>query len=111
MILVDMVGIVALVGLDLRLDHPGIDQRALAEAFIDARPARVAAEVNDGVEHPRAVRGTALVSRDLGHGLYDLCIERGTDVDRLGEKRTSLRISHAVIVIQAVKGRNTEMLD
>ena len=76
MIETEVVGIVALIAFDFGLHHASIDDGILAEAFPDASPSRITAEVNYGIIYPRAVSGTAFVSGDFSTCAGQLCIER-----------------------------------
>ena len=98
-VLADMVRVIALIGFDLLGHHPGVHNRTLAETLVDARPARVAAEVHDGIEHPGAVSGTALISRHLSHVADQRHIEGCTYVDGLGENGSPLRVRSSVVVV------------
>ena len=109
MILVDMVGIVALITLDFCFHHTAVHDGILAEALPHAGPAGITAQVHHGVVHPRTVARTTLVCRYLCTCTCQFRVERCTDVDRLGEQRTTGRIGHAVVVVQSVDIGNAEV--
>ena len=102
MILVDMVGVVALIALNLCYHHLRVDNGILAKALVDTRPAWVAAQVDDGVVHPWAVGCTALVGSNLGADASQFGIKRCSQIDGLGEQRSALNVGHTVVVVQTV---------
>ena len=66
-VLAQVVGIGSLIAQDLFLNHAGVYDGILAETLPYAWPARVAAQVQDGVEYPRTVGGAALICSHLTH--------------------------------------------
>ena len=110
MILVDMVGIIALITLDFGFHHPCIDNSVLTEALPDTRPTRITTQVDHGIIHPRTVSCTTLVSGDFSTCLGQFCIECRTDIDRLREKRSTLCIGHTVVMVKTVDIGNTKVL-
>ena len=105
-----MVGIIALITLDFSFHHPSIDNNVLAEALPDTRPTRITTQVNHGIIHPRTVSCTTLISSDFSTCLGQFCIECRTDIDRLREKRPTLCIGHAVVMVKTVDIGNTKVL-
>ena len=105
-----VVGVVSLIAVNLGLRHAGVDNGILAEALPDAAPSRVAAEVEHGVVDPRTVAGAALIGCGLGHGLSQRGVERGSQVDGLGEEGSCLRVGDAVVVVKAVDVGNAHAL-
>ena len=110
MVATQVVGIVALIALDFGFHHASVHNSILAEALVDARPARVTAEVYHGVINPRAVGSTAFVSRNLCTRAGELGVKRCCEVDGLREQRARLRIGHTVIMVEAVDVRNADIL-
>ena len=106
----EVVGVVALIAFDFGFHHARINYGVLAEAFPNASPARITAEVNHGIVYPRAVSGTAFVGSDFSTGACQFSIERCGYVDGLREQRASLCIGDAVVVVQTVDVGDTDML-
>ena len=109
MILIDVVGIITLIALDLGFHHPRIENGIFAEALIDSGPAGITTEVNNGVIYPRTVTGTTLIGGDLSTCPGNLRIERGTDIDRLREECSTLYIGHAVVMVKTVDVRDADI--
>ena len=105
-----VVGVVALIAANLGFHHAGIDDGILAEALVDARPARVAAKVYHGIVHPRAVSSAAFVSRNLCPGARQLGVERCSKVDGLRKERTRLSVGDAVVVVETVDIGDADVL-
>ena len=97
-----MVVVLSLITLDLCHHHLCIEDGILAEALIDTGPAGIAAQVYDGVIHPRTVGCTTLVSRNLCTTEGQIGIEGGTEVDRLREEGTALGVGDTVVVVESV---------
>ena len=110
MIATQVIGIVALIALDLGFHHASVHNGIFAEALVDAWPARVAAEVDHGVINPRAVSCAAFVSRNLCPGAGELGVKRCCEVDGLREERARLRVGHTVIMVEAIDVRNADIL-
>ena len=104
-----VVGIVALIAFDFGLHHARVDDGILAETLPDAAPSRITPQVNHGIIHPRAVSGAALVGRDFSTRAGQFRIERGGNVNRLGEERAALRVGHAVVMVQSVDVGDTDI--
>ena len=107
---VDVIRVVPLIALYLSHHHLCVHDGILAKALPDTRPAGIAAKVNHGVIHPRAVGSAALIGSDLSTRLGQFRIERCCQVDRLGEEYSALCISHTMILVEAIDVRNTEIL-
>ena len=105
-----MVGVVALITLDFGYHHLRIDDGIFTETLPDTGPTRITAQIHHGIIHPRTIGCTALVSRNLRTSTRQFCIERRTEVNRLGEERSTYSISHAVVVVQSVDIGNAEIL-
>ena len=110
MVATQVIGIVALIALDLGFHHASVHNGILTEAFIDAWPARVATEVDHGVINPRTVGGAAFVSRNLCTRAGELGVKRCSEVDGLREERARLRVGHTVVMVEAVDVRNADIL-
>ena len=110
MIATQVVGIVALIALDLGFHHASIHNGILAEALVDARPARVTTEVDHGVINPRTVGSTAFVSSNLCTRAGEFGVKRCCEVDGLREERACLRVGHTVVMVEAVDVRNADIL-
>ena len=108
--LVDVVGIISLITLNLCLYHTGIDNGILAETLPYAGPAGVAAEVDNRVVYPRTVGCPTLIGCNLSTCTSQFGIKGGSDIDGLWEKCTALRISDTVIMVQAVNIGNAKIL-
>ena len=72
---VDMIIVLALVAFDFSHYHLSVQDGILAKTLIDARPAGITAQVNDGVIYPRTVGGTAFVGSNLCTPESQFCIE------------------------------------
>ena len=110
MVLVDMVGIITLITLDLGFHHTCIDNGILAETLPDTGPTGITTQVNHGVVHPRTVTCTTLICCNLSTCSGKLCIERSTDIDRLREKGSVLDIGHTMVMIKTIDIWDAEVL-
>ena len=80
----DVIGVAALDGDRLDAGHLGLQVRIFAETLPDTGPARIAAQVHDGREHPRALCGPGLIGHGPAHRKGIVAVEGGTEVDLLG---------------------------
>ena len=106
---VDVVGVLALVSLNLCHHHLRVHHGVLAEALPNTRPSGVAPQVHHRVVHPGAVRGSALVGRNLGPPSYQFGIERRRHVDGLRKERPPHGVRHAMVVVQSVDVGNAQV--
>ena len=104
----DVIGVAALDGDRLDAGHLGLQVRIFAETLPDTGPARIAAQVHDGREHPRALCGPGLIGHGPAHREGIVAVEGGTEVDLLGIERTLDQIRGAVDHVQAIDARDTQ---
>ena len=109
-ILVDMIVVITLITSDLCHHHLSVYNGILTETLIHTRPARIATQIHHRVKHPGTVGCTTLISRNLRTSTSQFWIKRSTEVDRLREKGSTLRISHTVVVIQTIDIRDAQIL-
>ena len=107
---VDMVVVVALIALDLCCHHLTVDDGILAEALVDTRPTGIAAQVHNGVIHPRTVGCATFIGRNLSTPEGQVCIKRSTEVDGLREERASCCISHTMVMVETIDIGNAQIL-
>ena len=105
-----VVVVLSLITLDLCHHHLCIEDGILAEALIDTGPAGIAAQVYDGVIHPRTVGCTTLVSRNLCTTEGQIGIEGGAEVDGLREEGTALSVGDTVVVVETIDIGDTQIL-
>ena len=99
---VNVIGVFALKGKSLLAGHFGLEVRILAEAFPNAGPAGIAAEVHYRGEHPRNTRRTGLISHGMAHLTGKLTVESCAKVNLLGIQGAFRKIGCAVYHIKAV---------
>ena len=105
---VDMVRVLTLDGDGLDAGHLGLEVGILAEAFPDARPARVAAEVHDRGEHPRALRGTGLIGHRLAEHAGIFAVERRGDIDLLRIEGTVGKVGGTMDHVESIDARDAD---
>ena len=104
-----MVGVVTLIALNLGNHHLAVQDSILAKALINTGPAWVATQVDNRVVNPRAVGCTTLVGGNLCTNPNQVGIKRSSHIDGLREERSPLCICDAVVMVESVDIRNTEI--
>ena len=107
---IDVVRIFALDGDGLGTGHFGLEIRILTEAFPEARPARIAAEVHHRREDPGALCGAGLVGHGLAHLLGIETVEGRGKVDFLRIEGAVGQVGRTVDHVEAVNARNADRL-
>ena len=85
MILVDVVGVVALIAFDFCHDHLGVDNGIFTETFPDTGPTGVATEIDHRVINPGTVGSPTLIGSNFSTNASQFGIKGGSDIDGLWE--------------------------
>ena len=107
---VDVVIVLTLIASDFGYYHLRVYDGVLAKTLIHARPARIAAQIYYRIVHPWAVSCTTLIGSNLCTSEGQFGVERGTQVDGLGEECSALSISDTVIMVESVDIGDAQIL-